>query len=301
MPRDTSIEIVSAPSILGLRPTGVQDLAKTLLAAGLATRLRVRHPVRQVDTLNTFYSDQRDPQTKCLNPQLIRDFSLTLGEALTIAIQDGNFPVVLGGDCSILIGIMAALKARGAFGLVFLDAHADFYEPEKSTTGEVADMDLAIVTGRGPSILTNINNLEPYVKDEHVIHIGQRDLAETKKYGSRDIRETGITCFSMADMEEQGIEKIAAAATRHAQRLSVASCWIHFDTDVLADEINPAVDYRLPGGLLFDQLEYLLHGLLTSIPVAGISVTIFNPRLDGDGSIARNIVNSIGRSFFPDR
>src|SRR5688572_4988259 len=103
-----NIEIISAPSILGFRPTGVQDLSKSLLAAGLEARLQVKHPVRHVDTLNEFYSGQRDPQTNCLNPQLIRDFSLILGEAVTSVINEGHFPLVLGGDCSILIGIMPA-------------------------------------------------------------------------------------------------------------------------------------------------------------------------------------------------
>jgi arginase len=292
-----NIEIISAPSILGLRPSGVQDLAKSLLAAGLEARLQVRHPVRQVDTLNEFYSHQRDPQTNCLNPELIKTFSLTLGEAVKDVVNEGHFPLVLGGDCSILIGIMPALKLKGSSGLIFLDAHADFYEPERSTTGEVADMDLAIVTGRGPAELTDINNLQPYVKDEHVIHIGQRDIEETIKYGSRDIRESGITCFSLAEIEKQGIEKITATALRYAQGLDVESFWIHFDTDVLADEINPAVDYRLRGGLSFSQLEHLMRKLLTSLPIAGMSVTIFNPRLDGDGSIARNIVENMGRAF----
>jgi arginase len=292
-----NIEIISAPSILGLRPAGVQDLGKSLLAAGLTTRLQVKLPVRDVDTLNEFYSDQRDPQTNCLNAALISNFSLTLEEAVTEVVNDGNFPLVLGGDCSILIGIMPALKLKGSYGLIFVDAHADFYESERSTTGEVADMDLAIVTGRGPSVLTNIHNLQPYVKDENVIHIGQRDIEETIKYESRDIRESGITCFSLADIEEQGIEKITVAALQYAKGLDVESFWIHFDTDVLADEINPTVEYRLPGGLLFSQVEYLFSNLLTTVPIAGMSVTIFNPWLDPDGSIARNIVNSIGRAF----
>lgn len=291
------IEIVSAPSILGLRPSGVEDLSKSLLAAGLASHLQVRHPVRHVDTLNAFYSDQRDAQTNCLNPQLIKEFSLTLSEAITSVKKNGNFPIVLGGDCSILIGIMPALKLNGTYGLIFLDAHADFYEPEKSITGEVADMDLAIVTGRGSSILTNINNLGPYVVDENVIHVGQRDIEETKKYDSRDIRETKIRCYSLAEIEKSGIENITTAILQYAQTLPVEACWIHFDTDVLSDEINPAVDYRLPGGLSFNQVEYLLQVLLASIPIAGISVTIFNPRLDANGRIADRIVQCLVRAF----
>ena len=158
-------------------------------------------------------------------------------------------------------------------------------------------MDLAIITGRGPSVLTNINDLQPYVQDEHVIHVGQRDIEETIQFGSRDIRETSIKCFSAAAIEEHGIEKITTEVVKHAQELPVEACWIHFDTDVLSEEINPAVEYHLPGGLSFGQVEYLLQHLLASVPVAGISVTIFNPRLDPNAQIAHNIAESLGRAF----
>ncbi|WP_207515871.1 arginase family protein [Longitalea luteola] len=291
------IEIIAAPSILGLTLSGVQDLADSLLAAGLAQRLQVRHPVRHVETLNALYNEVRDTATHCLNPQLIRDFSITLGNVIISVIKEGRFPMVLGGDCSILIGIMSALKRSGSYGLIFLDAHADFYEPERSSTGEVADMDLAIVTGRGPAILTNIDDLQPYVKDENVVHLGQRDIEETVKFGSRDIRKSNIRCFSMVEINDRGIEQVMAEALPYILELSVESCWIHFDTDVLADEINPAVDYRLPGGLSFAQVEYVLRNIFQAVSIAGISVTCFNPRLAPDKSIARNIVESIGSVF----
>ena len=170
-----NIKIISAPSILGLKPTGVQDLPKSLLASGLAEALGTGTHVINVDTFNEKYKNEREAPWQVLNAEAIKHFSIGLGNVLSDTMQNGYFPIVLGGDCSILIGIMASLKTSGAYGLIFLDAHADFYEPEKSITGEVADMDLAIITGRGPELLTNINDLGPYVKDEHVIHIGQRD------------------------------------------------------------------------------------------------------------------------------
>jgi len=96
---------------------------------------------------------------------LIRDYSIDVGKAI-VTINTDRFALVLGGDCSILIGIMQVLKVIGRYGLIFLEAQADFYEPEKSVTGEVADMELAILTGRGSELLTNINNRRPYVEDE---------------------------------------------------------------------------------------------------------------------------------------
>ena len=66
---------------------------------------------------------------------------------------------------------------------------------------------------------------------------------------------------------------------------------------MLSDEINPAVDYRLPDGLQFSEAEYLIRNLLMTGRMVGISIAIFNPRLDKDGSIAKNITNSLGKSF----
>ena len=124
------IQIVSAPSILGLKPTGVEQLAGTIINTRLADKLNSAESVIEVPTLNSLYSYQRDEKTKCLNPTAIQDFSRILMSHIEVQIDKSNFPLVLGGDCSILVGIMPALKSKGTFGLIFLDGHADFYEPD---------------------------------------------------------------------------------------------------------------------------------------------------------------------------
>lgn len=291
------IEIISAPSILGLKPTGVEKLSERLLASGLKEGIRSRYPVRHVQTCNELYAHARDHETNCLNAGQIREFSQLLSTVISDTENRRRLALVLGGDCSILLGIMLGLKTTGTYGLIFLDAHADFYEPEKSTTGEVADMDLAIVTGRGPEFLSDINGQHPYVRDENIIHVGQRDGDETKKYGSRDIRETSIKCFDFQEIDHMGIERTTIEVLQHAVRMDVNGIWIHFDTDVLSDELNPAVDYRLPGGLQFEQVEHLIKRLLLTGRIAGMSVTIFNPDLDATGSIARNISQCLSRAF----
>ena len=292
-----NIQIISAPSILGLKPSGVEMLSEALMATGLQEALGTQNKIVRVETLNALYSGSRDPETQVLNPKPIREFSLKLGRTVGDTMDRHKFPFVLGGDCSILVGIMSALKAKGNFGLVFFDAHADFYEPEKSTTGEVADMDLAIVTGRGPEMLSNINGLRPYVNDEAVIHVGQRDWEESLEYGSRDIRKTDIKCFSLDEFKRKGANATTTEVLEYLDNLEVKGFWIHYDTDVLSDEINPAVDYRLPEGLQFDQVEYLVGSLLGTGKVVGISVTIFNPKLDKTGEVAKNLSRSLAEAF----
>lgn len=291
------IQILSAPSILGLRPSGVENLATALFEAGLAQAVHSRHPVMEIPLLNDTYTTQRDPVTHCINGPALRTFSSLLADAISQTIAQRHFALTLGGDCSILIGIMAGLAARGKYGLVFLDAHADFYEPQKSVTGEAADMDLAIVTGRGPALLTNINSLGPYVTDDHVIHIGQRDWEETQHYGSQDIKETSITCFDLKAIAREGITVILQKTLTRLESMAVDGFWIHFDTDVLSDAINPAVDYRLPGGITCEQARVMLAGLLATDRTVGMSVTIFNPSRDEDGRIARDLTILFGNVF----
>ena len=293
-----AIKVISAPSILGLKPTGVERLPESLLSHGLCEKLRVRHPVVNVPVLNSQFNLSRSNAANCLNPSAIREFSIELGKTLYDVMDEGYFPVVLGGDCSIIIGVLPALKSRGLYGLVFCDAHADFYGPEKSITGEVADMDLAIVTGRGPEELTNIHSKRPYVCDNHVIHIGQRDWHETKKYGSQDIKETPIISFDFETTQRRGIQSTMEEVKHIITNLQVDGFWLHFDTDVLSDEENPAVDYRLPGGFPTDQFEILLKGLLSTDKIIGMTVTIFNPELDDEeGSVAKMLSNLISRAF----
>ena len=292
-----NIRLISAPSVLGLKPNGTELLSQTLLNGGLAEKLQVQHAVIQVPVLNASYSTQRHPVTNCINTPALLDFSAILGKTIQQVISQHCFAFTLGGDCSILLGIMPALKANGTYSLVFMDAHADFYEPEKSLTGETADMDLALITGRGPEMLTNIYQLRPYVKDEHVLHIGQRDWEETQHYGSQDIRQTGIRCFNLAHIRQQGMDRVVTNVLQELNNMHTDGCWIHFDTDVLSDEINPAVDYRIPGGLSFNEAGQLIRGVLSTGKAVGISVTIFNPLLDKDSTIAQQIITMLAKAF----
>jgi arginase len=285
------IQIVSAGSILGLKPNGVEGLPEALLSNGLLRRTNALDQIITVETYNSLYGFDRDKHTRILNGDALRKFSIGLHAVIQQVVSNKKFVVVLGGDCSILIGITSALKALGTSGLFFIDAHADFYEPEKSITGEVADMDLAFVTGRGPDILANLYEARPYVKEEHVIHIGQRDMEETRRFNSQEIRSTAIKCFDLPMIREVGVFEILKRVDEHISNMHVDNFWIHFDTDVLADDINPAVEYHLPGGLSWDESEMFLKSLINNYPTAGISVSVFNPKFDPKGKIAEALTS----------
>ncbi|MDW0256735.1 MAG: arginase family protein [Nitrososphaeraceae archaeon] len=284
--------MIDAPSILGLRPTGVELLPKALRAAGLLERLNAQYC--GIVAPSSPYNHSRDEETKLLNAEVIKEYSLKLAETVKRQLHKNKFPIVIGGDCSILIGNLLALRRLGRYGLFFIDGHSDFYLPEESPTGEVADMDLAIVSGHGPDILSNLDHLKPLVKEQDIVVFGYRDSAQSAQYGCQDIKKTTmINAVELVDVKKLGLKNTATLGIQTLLKNELSGFWIHLDADVLDDSIMPAVDYRLPDGITFPELSNLLKLLLLSKKAMGISVTIFNPTLDKDGSITRNFVSSI--------
>lgn len=282
--------VLDAPSILGLRPTGVEYLPLALKAAGLIREL-------DADYLGAVpppaYSAIRDEATHLLNPRAIHDYSLSLADAVQPVVARGQFPLVLGGDCSILLGTMLALRRLGRYGLFFIDGHADFYQPEASPTGEAADMELALVSGRGPDILADLQGLRPLVRDEDVVVFGYRDEEEAAAAGSQDIRSSAMHLFPLTQIRKVGVVAAVDAGLQQLARQAPDGFWIHLDVDVLHDDEMPAVDYRLPGGLRLFELREVLRTLHLSGRAVGLDVTIFNPLLDGDGRLACQLVRCL--------
>lgn len=277
--------IVEAPSILGLKPTGVEELPQRLLALGLAERIEARHAARLEPPT---YVAARDPETLTLNAGGIAAFTPLLADAVEAVLDRGEFPLVLGGDCSILLGSALALRRRGRFGLLFIDGHADFYQPEVNPNGEAASMDLAFATGHGPRLLTDFEGRAPLVRSEDTVAFGFRDADEQAEYGSQPLPED-LRAFDLAAVRRLGVEEASRVAVEHVTRDELDGFFIHVDADCLNDAIMPAVDYRIPDGLWWDELRSVLEIALASGRVTGLEIAIYNPALDASGAAGRGL------------
>ena len=288
--------VIEAPSNLGLRPTGVELLPEALLRHDLAKRLNARHAARLKAPA---YRAVLDPETLTLNAQSIAQWSPELADAVGEVLDRGEFPVVLGGDCSIVLGPTLALKRRGRYGLLFVDGHADFYQPEANPNGEAASMDLAFATGHGPALLADIEGLGPLVREEDVFVFGFRDEQEQREYGSQPL-PTGLLAYDLAKVRELGVDAAATAAVGHLTRPKLQGFFIHVDADCLSDEVMPAVEYRQPDGLTPEELRRTLEIAMASGRAMGLEVTVYNPNLDEDGEAGRKLaqvlVDALGTS-----
>src|SRR5262245_14353337 len=171
---------------------------------------------------------------------------------------------------------MLALKRRGRFGLLFVDGHADFYQPEANPNGEAASMELAFATGYGPAFLTNIEGRRPLVRPEDTAVLGFRDAEEQARHGSQPL-PPAILALDLHNVRRLGIDRAVALAMERVSRTDLDGFFIHFDADSLDDRIMPAVDYRLPDGLSWHEMTRVLRLATVSTRAVGLEVTIYNP------------------------
>jgi arginase len=286
---DRRYAVIEAPSVLGLKPTGVERLAECLLTNGLAERVNARRAERVAPLP---YRSERDAETLTLNADSIARWSPALADAVERVVDAGEFPLILGGDCSILLGSTLAFKRRGRYGLLFIDGHADFYQPEVNPNGEAASMDLAFAAGYGPRLLTDLERRAPLVRPEDTVAFGFRDHDEQRQYGSQPLPDD-LLALDLATVRRIGIENAAAAAIERVARPDVDGFFIHLDADCLDDRIMPAVDYRLPDGLDWSEAATVLEIALASGRAVGLEVTIYNPSLDEDGAAGRGLTDML--------
>jgi arginase len=289
--------ILEAPSALGHVPehVGVERAPAVLLAAGLADGLMARRAGR---VAAKGYSGMRDPQTRIMNPQALADYSSVLADAVAAMLDEREFPVVLGGDCSIVLGAMLALRRRGRYGLLYVDGDADFYQPEVNPlSGAASASDLAFATGRGPDVVCDIEGRRPLVRDDDVAVFACRDAADRERRGCQPL-PPGMLVIDRDRVRQLG----AAAAAREAVAFLTREdgpegFWIHLDADVFDETIMQAVDDPRPDGLVWDDVISALHVAIASGRALGLQVAIYNPDIDRDGSNGRGLAAAMRKSL----
>lgn len=246
-----------------------------------------------------FHSAHRDEHTGVLAlPETVLA-AHALAEAMdgALRVMPGRRPLVVGGDCSILLGVFPALRRHiGPAGLWFLDGHPDYLNGATSDTGETADMDLAVLTGDGAAPLITLAGAPPMVSVSDVVLLGHRtsDLDEgaAEELARLPVELRRINAATVAD-DPAAAGQLAAAWLASTGR----GVWLHLDLDVLDPESLPAVTYPQKGGLDWDQLAAVIKPLAWSPRLLGVSIADFRPDLDPTGDLAQLVLDALERTL----
>jgi arginase len=290
------IAVLDAPSNLGLRPPapgvvpGCYKLAGAVRDQGFLERIGgvdagyvvpPRYDISGWDASQGIY-----------NAAGVASYSRKLADRVTAILDADQFPVLLGGDCSIMLGAGLALRRRGRYGLAYLDGSADFLRlAQAGRVGAAAGETLALATGRGKAEVVDIDGLGPYWRDGDVVVLGNRDDDEDVP----NLADAGIPCWTSPAIQATG--PAAVAEQTLAVFAELDGFWVHLDADVLDIEVMPAVDAPDPGGLQHAELIELLRPLLADERCAGFHLTIFDPDLDPDGSLAAALTDTVLAAF----
>lgn len=294
------IAVIGAPSSIGIRPYDDGGARRLDLAPGVLREQGLVERLRAYDLGDVVPSAYRDfvrSPGRVRNEEGVVAYSHALAERVAAAAADGGFVLVLGGDCSIVLGCLLGMwrAGRAPPGLAYVDAHADFATPEVSRSGSADIMCLAFAAGRGGSPLARLHGGGPLVRERDVVVLGRRDDAYEPYHGQDALRASAILDLPPAAVRQRGPADTARAALERLTGADPRGFWIHVDADVLDPAVMPAVDSPEPGGFALDELADCLGPLVQHPRALGLQVTIYDPALDPDRSCARLLVSLLER------
>ncbi len=271
-----TIRLIGAPIDLGQSKRGVDMGPAAVRYAGLT---------RELEQLGYIVQDSGNitvPIRETVAHEAVLHYLPSIGsvcgavyEAGRLAVHRGEMPVFIGGDHTLAIGSIGGVTHEEAAGLIWIDAHGDFNTPRTTLSGNIHGMTLAVLLGDGYPELVNTGRPGPKLAAEDVVMIGIRELDPGER--SR-LRESGITIYTMRDIDERGIGAVTREALEqleHLPRLHVS-----LDMDALDPLTAPGVGTAVPGGMTCRETQLMMEILADSRRCRSLDIAEINPVLD---------------------
>ena len=286
-----SVRILGIPMDLGQQRRGVDMGPSAVRYAGLYAKLQklnldvtdagnVAIPERDESAVRRRDAEIAESSAMRHLPEIVKACTEIYSVAQACAIAP-EIPIFLGGDHAVAIGTVGGAAAVHRHGLIWVDAHADFNTPLSSPSGNIHGMPVAVLTGHGDPQLVNLGHAGVKIRPEDIVMIGIRDLDAAER---RALAESGIRVFSMREIDEVGIARVANAAVAHLAHLEHVH--LSLDMDAIDPTIAPGVGTPVPGGLTFREAHLLMEILAERCVIDSIDVVEINPILDAGNRTA---------------
>ena len=292
------VALIGAPTDIGAGHRGASMGPEALRVAGLAQALRDRG-LQVIDRGNL--SGPVNPWLPPVDGYRHLEEAVTWNrlvmEAVSAALNDGQMPILLGGDHCLGVGSITAVanhcRATGKkLRVLWLDAHADFNTHQVTPSGNVHGMPVACLCGLGPKALTALGGTTPAMRPEDIRQIGIRsvDIGEKKL-----VKEYGLDIYDMRYIDEIGIKRAMEEALEGID----ADTHVHvsFDVGFLDPSIAPGVGTTVPGGPNYREAQLVMEMIADTGRVASIDIVELNPAFDLHNQTAQLAVDLVESLF----
>ena len=288
--KTNSVCIFGVPIDLGAGRRGVDMGPSAIRVADIDPRLEnLGFDVEDCGDLDVMI-----PETQKTGRENLRfkDPILATCRALMATVKDtlarDRFPLVLGGDHSLAIGSIAGVAEHfherdENIGVIWFDAHGDFNTPETTPSGNIHGMSLAVSAGLGDPDLVGLGGRSPKVNADNIVLVGIRDLDERER---EVIRESGVTAFTMRDLDERGMRRVFEDAIQIAGR-GTAGVHLSLDLDVVDPQYAPGTGTPVPGGVSYREAHLAMEMLGDGANIVSMDVVEVNPVLDTQNQTAK--------------
>lgn len=307
-----TVSVIGAPMTFGQPYTGTDDTPSLLRKAGLRSMLtRLGWRVKDNPDLDHSYDNlfsvhtnnaasgriNQQEKQQLQQPQNAKN-SILVGagahlicEAVKEACQQGQFPLVLGGDHSISLGSLSGiLQMRPNTGVLWIDAHADLHTPATSESGNMHGMPLGMLMDGiiyDPSTLPGFEwwweddpqNQKKLLHPKDLVYVGLRDVDAAER---KAIKELGIKAFTMYDIDHYGIGRVMDMALDHLLSSSPRPIHLSWDIDSVDPLHAPATGTAVRGGLTYREAHYVCESVAASGALASADIVELNPALSDE-------------------
>ena len=293
------VSLIGAPTDIGAGARGAAMAPEALRVAGLEKSLRrLRFDVVDRGNLSGPGNPERPREDGYRHLEEVTAWCLEVKHAVAKALEEGDIPILMGGDHSLAIGSVAAVaehcgRIARPLTVLWLDAHSDFNVPESSPTGNLHGMPVAVIAGHGPDELTSLGPTSPMVEPGRIIQLGIRSVDEIEK---RLVVESGLVVYDMRQIDEQRMRTVMARVIEQAAH-DGSHLHVSFDVDFLDPGIAPGVPTTVPGGPTYREAQLCMEMIHDSGLLASLDIMELNPAFDDRNRTATLTVDLVESLF----
>jgi arginase len=292
------VGLIGVPSSAGAHGPGQEKAPAALRKAGLPGALR--EAGLEVEDLGDLPLARFTPDGANRNrqsqPRVIKVVR-QVADAVAAAVERDLIPIVLGGDCTITVGVVAGLlRHQPDLGLIYFDGDADLKTPEATHTGIFDSMGVSHLIGKGDPELAHIGARFPLLPEDRIVLFGFHPY-EVEPGESSVLEASAMAQYPVTALGDRPAKIAAEARSRLEER--ARAIVVHFDVDVMDSAEIPLADWPHYDALSFGDAMRCLSVFVGSPKLAALVVTEINPDHDPEGLLLRQFIDAFAGAMRP--